>query len=92
MVLQTHDFIGIVGGICVLISYVLPQLNKMSSTSVAYLVLNLAGSLLIMYSLLNDWNLTAFIIETIWALASLYALGRLYSASRQGQKKMQQIG
>lgn len=63
-----------VGGACILVSYGLLQLNKMPTTSFAYLALNLVGALFIMYSLLTDWNFTAFIIEAIWALISLYAM------------------
>jgi membrane-bound ClpP family serine protease len=76
--LQGHDFIGMVGGACMLVSYGLLQLNKIPSTSFAYLTLNLAGALLIMYSLLTDWNFTAFIIEAIWVLISLYAIAAQY--------------
>ena len=54
------------------------QLNKMPTTSFTYLILNLVGALLIMYSLLTDWNFTAFIIEAIWALISLYAMINQY--------------
>lgn len=82
MILQSHDLIGICGGLCVLISYILLQLNKMSATSYSYLNLNLIGALLIMFSLFNEWNLTAFSIEVIWAAISLYAIGTRYLASK----------
>lgn len=68
------------GGACILVSYGLLQLNKMSTTSFAYLALNLLGALFIMYSLLTDWNFTAFIIEAIWVLISLYAMVIQYFA------------
>ena len=83
MNLQGHDLIGMVGGACILGSYGLLQLNKIPATGFAYLALNLVGALLIMYSLLTDWNFTAFIIEAIWALISLYAMAVQYFAARQ---------
>ena len=78
MDLHGHDLIGMFGGVCILASYGLLQLDKMPTTSFTYLILNLVGALLIMYSLLTDWNFTAFIIEAIWALISLYAMINQY--------------
>ena len=78
MDLHGHDLIGMFGGVCILASYGLLQLGKMPTTSFAYLALNLIGALLIMYSLLTDWNFTAFIIEAIWGLISLYAMVNQY--------------
>jgi hypothetical protein len=80
---QVHDLIGMIGGVCILVSYALLQLDKIPTTSFTYLTLNLVGALLIMYSLLTDWNFTAFIIEAIWALISLYAMGIQYFTARQ---------
>jgi hypothetical protein len=71
------------GGVCILVSYGLLQLDKIPTTSFIYLTLNLVGALLIMYSLLTDWNFTAFIIEAIWALISLYAMVNQYFVTRQ---------
>ena len=85
MIIESHDFIGIVGAVCVLVSYLLLQSNKMSPSSFSYSGLNLVGAILIMFSLANAWNLTAFIIETIWAIISLYGLVKWYALHRQSR-------
>lgn len=82
MIIELHDFIGIIGAIFVLVSYGLLQSNKMSPASFAYSTLNLAGAVMIMFSLSYAWNLTAFFIEIIWAVISLYGLVKWYSTYR----------
>jgi hypothetical protein len=83
LIIENHDFIGIVGAVCVLVSYLLLQSNKMSPSSFSYSALNLAGAVMIMFSLANAWNLTAFIIEIIWAIISLYGLIKWYALHRK---------
>lgn len=39
-----------------------------------YLGLNLAGSLLVLVSLVFHWNLPAFLLEAAWALISMYGI------------------
>ena len=78
LAIEAHDLIGILGAVCALISYWLLQANKMSPSGFAYPGINLAGSAMIIFSLTNSWNLTAFIIEVFWALLSLYGLLRWY--------------
>jgi hypothetical protein len=83
VIIEVHDLIGFVGALCVLISYWLLQANKMSPTGFTYSGLNLAGAVMIMFSLVNSWNLTAFIIEIFWGLISLYGLLKWYYQSLQ---------
>ena len=68
------DIIGIVGVLLVVIAYGLLQSNKLSLDSKEYSLLNLIGSLLIMYSLFFTFNLSSFIIEIIWSGISVYGL------------------
>lgn len=73
-----YDFVGNVGVVLILATYLLVQLRKMSATGTAYIVANGLGAALILYSLLFDFNLSAFIIEIAWLLISLVGLGRIY--------------
>ena len=68
------NIIGNTGVICFLLAYFLLQNGKILHTSLVYLLLNLAGSLLLMLSLLINWNLPAFILEAAWALISAYGI------------------
>ena len=71
------DVGGIVGVLMVLVAYVGAQLERMPPTGAAALLLNLAGSLLIILSMVRAFNLSAFLMEAAWALTAIYGLGRL---------------
>jgi len=65
-----HDLLGMVGVAGVLIAYLALQLGRMSSDSLAFSVWNGVGSLLIVWSLLYSFNLSAFVVEVFWVLIS----------------------
>jgi hypothetical protein len=50
------------------------QLEKLPSTSPTYSLLNAAGALLVIVSLIFQFNLSAFIVEVFWFLISLVGL------------------
>jgi hypothetical protein len=81
----TVDVVGIVGVIIVVITYFLLQSEKIDSKGFLYSFLNAVGSLLVVYSLLYNWNLASFILEFFWILISLYGLRKWY------RNKMQNI-
>ncbi len=68
------DIIGNIGVVCFLLAYFLLQKGKILHTGLSYLLLNLAGALLLMFSLWINWNLSAFLLEVAWALISIYGL------------------
>ena len=70
------DLIGNVGVLMMVVAYLLLQLEKMSGTSVSYLLLNAIGATLVMVSLLFRFNLSAFLMEVFWLLISLYGLAK----------------
>ena len=77
------DVVGIVGVAIVVVTYFLLQSEKIDSKGFLYSFLNAFGSLLIMYSLLYNWNLASFIIEFFWILISIYGLEKWYRSKRQ---------
>ncbi len=81
----TVDVVGMVGVIIVVITYFLLQSEKIDSKGFLYSFLNAVGSLLVVYSLLYNWNLASFILEFFWILISLYGLRKWY------RNKMQNI-
>ncbi len=81
----TVDVVGIVGVVIVVITYFLLQSEKIDSKGFLYSFLNAVGSLLVVYSLLYNWNLASFILEFFWILISLYGLRKWY------RNKMQNI-
>ena len=66
--------LGVIGVVLVLIAYLLLQLDRLSQNAVSYSLLNLIGSMLILYSLYFYWNLASGVIEAAWLLISLYGL------------------
>jgi len=67
---------GIIGSILIIGAFFASQNNIVRPDSPSYLSANLLGSMLILVSLHEHWNLPAGIIEGFWALISLYGLLR----------------
>lgn len=76
-----YDFVGNVGVAFIIVTYLLLQLGRLDSRTLAYSLLNALGALLII-SLLFDFNLSALIIEAFWLAISVYGLARVFAKSR----------
>ena len=76
MTLTWFDLIGFTGVLLIIVAYLLLQLNKLPSSSPIYSLMNAVGALLIIISLLFDFNLSAFVVEAFWFLISLLGLTR----------------
>ena len=70
------DLVGFVGVLLIVVGYLLLQLEKLPSSSLSFSLLNAAGSLLIMLSLIFKFNVSAFLIEVFWFLISLIGLSK----------------
>ena len=80
--LDLPEILGNGGVISFLLAYFLLQKELLTHNSLKYLLLNLLGSLLLMYSLLFHWNLPAFLLEAAWALISIYGIYKYHIAKR----------
>lgn len=69
------DFVGNLGVLILMVSYLLLQLNRLPN-GLLYSALNAAGAGLIVVSLLGNFNLSAFIIEVFWVLISFIGIFR----------------
>jgi hypothetical protein len=72
------DLVGNVGVVVLMIAYLMLQLNKLRSDGLAYSLLNAAGACLIVVSLLENFNLSAFIMEVFWVLISFVGIYRYF--------------
>lgn len=72
------DFVGNIGVVVLVITYLMLQLNKLSSDELAYSALNALGAGLIVISLLFDFNLSALVIEVFWVLISFVGIYRYF--------------
>ena len=70
------DVVGLVGATLLMVTYLLLQVNRLQSNGLAYSLLNAIGALLIVSSLLVNFNLAAFLIEVFWVLISLIGIIR----------------
>jgi len=67
------------------LGYLLLQSEKISSRDLSYSLMNGVGALLVVISLLYQFNLSAFLVEVFWLLISIYGLIRF--ATRSGGKQ-----
>jgi hypothetical protein len=74
-----HDVAGVIGSVIVIVAYFATQAGWFSANDPRFAWANLAGAVLIIFSLLMDWNLAAFVMEIFWILISLFGLARYYS-------------
>lgn len=79
---QWHDLVGNVGVALILLCYFLAQSGRMTMMNPAYSLMNGLGALLILVSLLYDFNLSSFVIEIAWLVISGYGLMRWYRMRR----------
>jgi hypothetical protein len=79
------DAIGMVGTALVVMAYFLLQLEKVSSRSFAYNLMNLLGAVLLLISLCFTFNFASFVIELFWIGASLIGMWKLYRG-RNGKR------
>jgi len=72
--LTWFDLAGFIGVLLIVLAYLLLQLDKLPSSSPSYSLLNAGGALLIIGSLIFNFNLSAFVVEVFWFLISLLGL------------------
>jgi multidrug transporter EmrE-like cation transporter len=70
------DFIGNIGVLMLMFTYLALQLDKIKSADLSYSVLNAVGASLIVASLIVDFNLSALLMEVFWVLISFIGIGR----------------
>ncbi len=72
--LTLADAIGSFGALVVVAAYFATQMRMMNSDDLVFPVLNLLGSALIVYSLLQNFNLASMLIEGFWIAISLLGI------------------
>lgn len=78
--IELHEVIGLSGVALMLLAYSLLMSGRVAADTLQFHGLNLCGSLMMIYSLLHDWNLPTFIIELAWSGVALFGLWRLLRA------------
>jgi hypothetical protein len=68
------DALGSFGALVVVGAYFATQMRLMNSDDLAFPVINLLGSILIVYSLLQNFNLASMLIESFWIAISFIGI------------------
>ncbi len=68
------DLIGSLGALIVVAAYFATQMRVMNSEDLAFPVVNLIGSVLIVFSLLQNFNLASMLIEGFWIIISVIGI------------------
>lgn len=77
------NILGILGDFLILLAFFLLQLEKVKSNYLKYLLMNLFGALLLLFSLFYYWNLPAVVIEVAWISISLFGIGKYILRKRR---------
>lgn len=78
MTVQWFDVVGAAGVATIIVGYILLQTERVKVERLSYSLLNAAGALLILISLIFAFNLPSFIVESFWLLISLYGIGKWF--------------
>lgn len=80
--LNIADWIGIIGSILISIAYFGVSTGRVSGENPKFQILNLIGSIMILYSLWFRPNVGAIIIEVLWISIATYALIKYWRGRR----------
>lgn len=75
MTLDFANVIGMIGSGLMVIAYAYSNMAKVLNFTL-FNLLNLAGSLLLIYSLTVHFNVASMALEIVWALIALASLGK----------------
>ncbi|SMH36094.1 CBU_0592 family membrane protein [Azospirillum agricola] len=74
--MSAANIVGLIGVAAYLVAYGLLQLGKLKVEDKLYALLNAAGALAILYSLIYDFNLPSFISQSVWLLLTIVGYAR----------------
>ena len=82
MSMHWYDWAGLFGVLLILLAYFLLQAGRMRGDALPYQLMNAAGAVLVLVSLLYAFNLSAFVMEAAWLAVSIYGIVRGTRARR----------
>ena len=71
-----HNTIGIAGSLLIVFAYLALQTGKLGSDQLSYSVMNLIGAGAVIFSLVFEFNLASFLVESFWVIVSLIGIYR----------------
>jgi hypothetical protein len=80
-----YDLIGLTGISLSSFCYARVQWHRDYAKQLSYSLLNLIGSILLAISIMENWNLAAFVSNAIWGAISAYGVYRCLNYRRRGK-------
>ena len=77
--------VGVAGFVFYMLAYALLQLGKISGQGYCYVILNMLAAILVLISLIHQFNLASLLIQLSWIMISLIGLARI-SRKRRSRK------
>jgi len=74
--IEPYDLVGFAGAAVFVAVYFANQQRWLSSEDWRYPFANLIGAVLILVSLVFEWNFPSVVIEIFWAVISLYGMAK----------------
>jgi hypothetical protein len=71
------DVVGLIGVGMMLAAYALGASGRVRADAWPALAANLIGALMVLWSLIHAFNLSAFLMESAWALVAMFGLIKL---------------
>ena len=72
--MSPFDIAGLLGALGILLAYAGVQMKKLDPHRPPALLLNLTGASLVLISLIEDFNMAAFLLEIAWIAIALQGL------------------
>jgi hypothetical protein len=84
--LSIADIVGTIGVALIGYAYLALVIRRLSSADLRYAAINAVGAALILFSLFQDFNFPAFLIELFWLITSLIGMGLAARPKRLGDQ------
>jgi hypothetical protein len=79
------NFVGLFGAAAYLSAYGLLQLGRLKVEDAQFVLLNVVGTLAILYSLIADFNYPSFVMYTAWLIFTI--MGYMRSRSKDPSRR-----
>ena len=80
---EWYNLLGSLGVVLIVGTYLLLQIGRLASEGLAFSLLNGAGALFVLVSLVFEFNFAAFVLELFWLVISVIGLWRACRARRK---------
>jgi len=83
--LHWYDWAGLIGVALTLLAFLLLQAGRVRGDGLPYQLMNAFGAFAVLVSLFYAFNLSAFLLEFLWLLISVYGMVRGWRLRQQTQ-------